>query len=295
MPRRRLIALLLGLALLLALPAALSGCGAKEELDKAGDRIERKVADVRRDLRAERDRLRKKVQKVLGDLEKALPEAPSTSPEVQARGRTEESTIDAFMNDVLGNIDRYWTKTLAESGLPEPRVGFSSVPSGAAGNSRCGLAAGDSSAFYCPGDDTIYVGAQFASDLYQGVVRGLPGENAGYGHAAGDFAVAYVLAHEYAHNIQQELGIFDRRTGPSAKPFELQADCLAGSWANSAYEQGLLRPGDLDEILETALAVGDFEVGSAQHHGTPEERRSAVLVGYRTGDPSECSRFVPGL
>jgi predicted metalloprotease len=290
-PRRALVLALL----VLAVSAVPSGCGAADELDKAGKRVERGIADARREFRKQREKLRERVREVLGQLEKALPEAPVTNPQVQARGRTEPGTIDAFMEDVLGNIDRYWTRTFAENGLPEPRVGFSSVPPGAQAASRCGIAAGDSSAFYCTGDDTIYVGAQFAADLYEGVAQGLPGESAGYGHAAGDFAVAYVLAHEYAHNVQQELGIFNRRSGPEAKPFELQADCLAGSWANSAYEQGLLKPGDLDEILDTALAVGDFEVGTKQHHGTPEQRRSAVLAGFRSGDPSACSRYVPGL
>ena len=199
------------------------------------------------------------------------------------------------MLDVLRNIDRYWSRTLAESGLPEPSVSFSTISPGGVASSGCGLSAGDTAAFYCPRDDTIYVGQQFAADLYEGVARGLPGESAGYGRASGDFAVAYVLAHEYAHNLQQELGIFNARVGPEAKPFELQADCLAGAWANSAYEQGLLRPGDLDEILNTALAVGDFEVGTASHHGTPEERRAAVLDGFRTGDPSVCREYVPAL
>ena len=75
----------------------------------------------------------------------------------------------------------------------------------------CGEPADDRAAFYCPADDTIYVAQRFAADLYAGVVRGLPGESAGIGRAAGDFAVAYVLAHEYAHNLQQELGVFDNR------------------------------------------------------------------------------------
>ena len=58
------------------------------------------------------------------------------------------------------------------------------------------------------------------------------------------------------------------------------------------FEQGLLQPEDLDEITDAALAVGDFDVGNAQHHGTPEERREAVLAGFESGDPSVCSRYV---
>ena len=148
-------------------------------------------------------------------------------------------------------------------------------------------------AFYCPADDTIYVAQQFAADLNAGRLRGLPGEQAGYGRAVGDFAVAYVVAHEYAHNLQQELGVFDNRVTPSAEPYELQADCLAGTWANSVFEQGRLKPGDLREATDAALAVGDFDEGNSQHHGTPTERRDALLTGYRSGDPSICERFLP--
>ncbi len=273
---------------------ALSGCGG-EDVERVRDRATEKARELRAEFRERRDRLRARIREVLGEIEQAIPEATFTLPEVQSRGRTEPGEIDAFMEDVLGNIDRYWTRTLTENGLPEPRVGFSTISPGGFARSGCGISAGDTAAFYCPRDDTIYIGEQFATDLYDGVARGLPGESAGYGRASGDFAVGYVLAHEYAHNLQQELGFFNASTGPEARPFELQADCLAGSWANSAYDEGVLRRDDLDEILDTALAVGDFEVGSAEHHGTPEERRSAVLVGFRSGDPSACDRYVPGL
>jgi predicted metalloprotease len=211
---------------------------------------------------------------------------------VRSRGSNEPQTIDVFMERVLANVDGYWTKTFAAAGLPEPQVGFQPVPPGRPRLTSCGTLADDSAAFYCPGDDTIYVAQQFASDLYRGVARGLPGERAGFGRAAGDFAVAYVLAHEYGHNLQQELGTFDNGVGRSARPYELQADCMAGTWAFSVYEEGLLEPGDLAEATNAALAVGDFDFGNAQHHGTPEERRDALLLGYRTGEPARCERFV---
>jgi predicted metalloprotease len=211
---------------------------------------------------------------------------------VRSQGSNEPETIDRFMQRVLENIDAYWTRTFAAANLPEPRVAFAPVAPGRAQLTSCGTLADDSAAFYCPADDTIYVAQQFAAALYQGVLRGLPGESAGYGRAAGDFAVAYVLAHEYAHNLQQELGIFDNGVGESARPFELQADCLAGTWAHSVFEAGLLEPGDLEEAVSAALAVGDFDVGNAQHHGTPPQRRDALLAGYRTGDPARCDTFL---
>ena len=213
-------------------------------------------------------------------------------------GNTEPETIDAFLTRVLTNIDRYWTTTFATADLPEPQVGFEAVPPRAFRPTACDTIADDRAAFYCPTDDTIYVAQQFASDLYRGVVRGLPGEQAGFGRATGDFAVAYVLAHEYAHNLQQELGTFDNGIGSSAKPFELQADCLAGTWAHSVFEQGLLEPGDLEEATNAALAVGDFDVGNAIHHGTPEERATRCSPAMRTASrrtaTSSCRPDRPG-
>ena len=80
----------------------------------------------------------------------------------------------------------------------------------------------------------------------------------------------------------------------NGKACQAGTDCLSGTWANSVYEQGLLEPGDLEEATGAALAVGDFDVGNAQHHGTPTERRDALLAGFETGDPSVCQRFLPG-
>jgi predicted metalloprotease len=138
------------------------------------------------------------------------------------------------------------------------------------------------------------VAQQLAAELWQGIARNFPGERAGYGHAVGDFGLAYVIAHEYAHNVQFELGFYELQD-PSAgvKAFELQADCMAGTWAFSVYEEGLLQPGDLEEATNAALAVGDFDQGNEQHHGTPTERRDALLAGFDSGDPSVCSRYLP--
>jgi predicted metalloprotease len=295
LPRRVLIASLV----LLAVAIALGGCGGDElsaEVERAKERVqarfEQRVADARREFETRRERYGKRIREVLDDLEQVVPRAERTSPTVRSRGNTEPETIDTFMRRVLGNVDEYWTKTFRAADLPAPEVSFLSVPPGRAAATACGALADDSAAFYCSADDTIYVAQQFAADLYRGVVRGLPGESAGYGRAAGDFAVAYVLAHEYAHNLQHELGVFDNGIGSSARPYELQADCFAGAWAHSVYEQGLLEPGDIEEATNTALAVGDFDYGNAQHHGTPDERRTAWLAGFQTGDPGRCDEFV---
>jgi uncharacterized protein len=300
-PRRALL-------LLLALVATtgLAGCGgddvvdearerAEEQIDRVREDVERRVERARDEFEERRERFGRRIEQVLGDLEKVFEQPERTSPTVRSRGRNEPQTIDAFLTDVLQDIDRYWTRTFAENDLPEPRVSYEWVSPGGRSVTSCGALADDDAAFYCPADDTIYVAQQFAADLYRGVLRGLPGERATGARAAGDFAVAYVLAHEYGHNLQQELGVFDNRETPSARPFELQADCLAGTWAHSVYAEGALQPGDIEEASNAALAVGDFDVGNAQHHGTPQERRTALLTGFESGRPGDCTRFIEAV
>jgi predicted metalloprotease len=290
---RRVVPLLLLLAL------ALSGCGATDdierEVDKARtiaddvrDEVEKAVQDAQDEFEKARKKYGDRIDEVLGDVQKQFERPEQTSPVVRSDGDNQPQTIDAFLTDVLNDVDGFWTKTLTASDLPEPRVAYKWIPPGGRSLTACGNTAGDDAAFYCPADDTIYVAQRFAAALYEGVLDGLPGE----GRAAGDFAVAYVLAHEYAHNLQQELGIFDNRVTKSAKPFELQADCFAGVWAFSVFAKGALSNGDLEEVLSAARAVGDFDFGNEQHHGTPDERRAAVLAGYESGAPGSCSRFL---
>ena len=187
-------------------------------------------------------------------------------------------TADQFLTTVIKDVDAYWTKQFADAGLPEPRVGYQWVPSGPI-------------AQYSPEADTIQVSEEFATAIYNGALDDqLPGSSQGYGSAAGDFAVAYIVAHEYGHQVQDELGLFER--GIPTKPLELQADCYAGAWAKSADEANRLDPGDVDEALEAALAVGDFNESDPGHHGTPEERANAWQTGFESGKPSACNTFL---
>ena len=287
----------------LAGATALGGCGtddvergverARTEAERLRGSVKERVDRAREEFRERRERFGRRIREVLADLEPLFEPPEQTSPVVRSRGRNEPVTIDAFLTDVLQDVDRYWTRTFEAAGLPAPVVRYDWIPPGRVALTGCGTIP-DSTAVYCPADDTILVGQQFAADLYEGVAEGLPGQSAGYGRATGDFAVAYVVAHEYAHNLQQELGVFDNEVGPTAKPFELQADCMAGNWSHSVFAAGELKPGDLEEATNAALAVGDFDVGNAQHHGTPTERRDALLAGYRSGDPATCRRFLPG-
>jgi len=288
----------LALLLLLLVASVATGCGT-DDVDRARERVrearadlEQRVAHTRREFERRRAEYGRRIERILGGLRQAVPSPQRTSPVVGASGGHEPDTKDALQTHQRPDKDGDWSRTLTANDLPAPSIRYDWVPPGRPHATGCGHIADDRAAFYCPTDDTIYVAQQFAADLYNGVAEGLPGERSGYGRAAGDFAVAYVVAHEYGHDIQQELGIFDNSTSASAEPFELQADCFAGLWANSVYEQGHLEPGDLREATDAALAVGDFDVGNAQHHGTPTERRDALLAGFRSGDPSACSRYV---
>ncbi|WP_121255491.1 neutral zinc metallopeptidase [Solirubrobacter pauli] len=268
------------LLLVMAVALAVGGCGSEDT-----DRLRDRVTALETQAREKGKELRERFQEILAEIERSIPEARETSPEVRRR----EQDMDAFLTQLIGNVDAYWTETLRANELPEPSVFYFWVPAGRQASTACGPA-GDRAAFYCSADDTIYVSQRFAAELYDGVLRGLPGT----GRAAGDFGVAYVLAHEYAHNLQHEFGIFDQFQGATVRPLELQADCLAGTWGNSVYRKGLLKPGDVEEAIGTALAVGDFDTNNAQHHGTPEERRAAWLLGFEGGRPSDCNRYLQG-
>src|SRR5215212_8368442 len=254
MPVLRTIVLLLVCMLL-------AGCGT-DEADRLRDDARAKVEQVRKEAeqlrtRAERlrDRLAKRVRETLDKIEQAIPAAgPLTQP------------------------PRRGDASLKAADLPAPRVSYTWIPPGSRVGTGCGHVAGDDAAFYCPSDDTIYLAEAFADQVL---------------HGGGDFGLSYVVAHEYAHNVQQELGWFRAGRQVAVKPFELQADCLAGTWGNSVYQRGRLKPGDVEEALRTAYAVGDFDRLNPQHHGTPVERRDAWLRGYRSGDPSSCQAYVP--
>jgi predicted metalloprotease len=198
--------------------------------------------------------------------------------------------IAPFLDSVFASVDTYWRETDAAAGRAAPSVGHVWVVPGGHVGTACGVSAGDSAAFYCSSDDTIYIGQAFATQVYDGVAGTLPGQAAGFGRAVGAFAVAYVVAHEYGHNVQQERGVLAGHL--HALPTELNADCLAGTWARWEYGQGKVSSADVKEALDTAMAVGDFDFLSPQHHGTPQERRDALLTGLRSTSPAGCDAYL---
>lgn len=181
--------------------------------------------------------------------------------------------LAGFLDGVLADVQGFWIRWYEEKGIDRPtEVSAQWIARGDTAVSRCGQL-GSSDAAYCPADDTIYLGLPFM----QSVLR-----------ATGDAGVAVVVAHEYAHNVQTELGV---EFGRQARPTELQADCLAGRWLADADTRGLTDPGDLEEAADLASAVGDYAVDSPGHHGTPSERAAALQRG-RSGE--ECGVDVFG-
>lgn len=262
-----------------------------DEARRRAERVRAQAEGVGERARDVSRRVRRRVREVLEDFEQAVPAASRPAP--ASNGRTQTSEVARYLEDTIRSVDAYWTETLVEAGQPEPRVGFNTVPPGGAARTACNVIADETAAFYCTGDDTIYISEQLASDLWQGINDDFPGQRAGYGQAVGDFGLAYVIAHEYAHNVQYELGFYELQPrGGAVKAFELQADCMAGLWGNSVYRAGRIKPGDVEEAMSTALAAGDFDYSNENHHGTPEERRAAWLLGYRSGDPSRCQELV---
>lgn len=211
----------------------------------------------------------------------------------------EEQQIGQFVSVVLADTEDVWGGVLPrQAGMDysDPRlVMFSGVD-----RSACGTAQSAMGPFYCPNDRSIYLDTQFFDTMSQRMGAG------------GDFAYAYVIAHEVGHHVQNLLGILDqsmqaRRQSDEARAnrisvlTELQADCFAGIWARGASEQfGTLEPGDIQEAMTAAAAVGDDTlmqnagravVPDAFTHGSSRQRMEWFQRGFASGQLAQCDTF----
>ena len=221
--------------------------------------------------------------------------APDASPTDLDKAPADDPA--KFIDFVAGDVDATWKKLFAESGKTyEPAIVVlydNGVQSG------CGSTPSTVGPFYCPRDRKVYLDLPFMEQLQKQL------------DAPGDFAQAYIVAHEIGHHVQNLLGVMedvdlatqenpDDRNELSVR-LELQADCLAGIWAHSAYAKGdLLETGDLEEGLNAAAAVGDDRIQKqsgqgvnpeAFTHGTSEQRVKWFRAGFDSGDPTGCDTF----
>lgn len=222
-----------------------------------------------------------------------IPGTGSPPTTTAAGGENPKSKLDPnskdLMTRVLGSTERRWSEIFARSGsqyTPTVLVAYSNSD-----QSGCGAAQSAMGPFYCPTDKRIYIDPTFFNELSQR-----------FG-APGDFAMAYVIAHEVGHHVQDLEGTLDRAQNAQARAsstdgnrmqvaLELQADCYAGVWA--ANDRNLLEPGDLEEGMSAASAIGDDKLTQGRvspdkfTHGTSAQRMEALRRGLQSGDPSVC-------
>jgi predicted metalloprotease len=213
------------------------------------------------------------------------------------RGADADRDEDCRVVAVVNSVQTFWASTFRAGNRPysrsDTRLFTGSTSTG------CGSATSDVGPFYCPADTTVYIDLGFFDEL-----------RTTYGAQGGDFAQAYVLAHEYGHHVQDLLGTSERaqasgvQEGPqgSSVRLELQADCYAGVWAANAQHDGFVRfdSTDVSEGLSAAAAVGDDRIQSkatgrvdpeSWTHGSAQQRTTWFRTGLSSGSPAACDTF----
>ena len=204
-----------------------------------------------------------------------------------------------FVSVTLADTEEIWSGIFADqvdrAYRPTTLVLYKGVT-----QSPCGGASGATGPFYCPGDKKIYLDTAFFTTMHNRL------------GAKGDFAAAYVVAHEVAHHVQNELGILgqanqlrtrvsETQSNDISVRIELQADCFSGIWARQAQAQlGTIEPGDLEEAVNAAHQIGDdtLQRNAGQvpmphtfTHGTSKQRANWFIRGYKSGDLAQCDTF----
>jgi uncharacterized protein len=208
-----------------------------------------------------------------------------------------EETQKKFVSIVLATTEDSWRETFRRSGVKyqEPKL----VLYRGQTSTACGQGSAAAGPFYCPGDQKLYLDFAFFDELRSEF------------KAPGDFAQAYVIAHEVGHHVQNLLGTMNKvqnlqqqssetQSNQLSVRLELQADCYAGVWANYVQKQGKLEAGDAEEAIRAAAAVGDdmiqkrmqgYVVPDSFTHGSAKERMSWFTKGFQTGDARQCNTF----
>ncbi|MEZ5288820.1 MAG: neutral zinc metallopeptidase [Vicinamibacterales bacterium] len=225
---------------------------------------------------------------------------PANGPAPANTAPPPDDAQSIFIKRVLGDLEETWTAIFADAGerYPAPVL----VLFTDAVQSGCGAASAATGPFYCPADSKVYLDLSFFREL---------DERFG---APGDFAQAYVVAHEVGHHVQNVLGVnaevtrlqqraSEAQANALSVRMELQADCYAGVWGHHAARQNLLEPGDVDEGLRAAAAIGDDRLQRQAQgrvspesftHGTSEQRATWLRQGLSSGRIEDCDTFRDG-
>ncbi len=233
-----------------------------------------------------------------GDPSQLIDTMQSGTETEQFQSTAEEDQMAQFVSVVLKDTETVWSKIFQEWGSTYRQPTLVLFRNEV--NSACGFASAASGPFYCPSDEKVYIDLSFCD-----LLRTKFGAN-------GDFAVAYVIAHEIGHHVQNQLGILDKvnaqrsrlsekRANQLTVQLELQADFLSGMWAHNVQEMlNILETGDVEEALNAAAAVGDDNLQmkyqgritpDAFTHGTSAQRKEWFLKGWKTGDFEQGDTF----
>jgi hypothetical protein len=218
---------------------------------------------------------------------------------IQTNPREEKMKKDVSV--ILATTEDAWRETFRRSGVryQEPKLVLYRGQTPTA----CGMGSAAAGPFYCPGDQKLYLDFQFFDELEKEFKAG------------GDFAQAYVIAHEVGHHVQNLLGTMSKvqayqqrlpesQANQLSVRLELQADCYAGVWANYVQKQGKLEVGDVEEAIRAAAAVGDdmiqkrmqgYVIPESFTHGSSKERMTWFANGFKSGDARQCNTFPRGL
>jgi predicted metalloprotease len=234
------------------------------------------------------------------DPRQLMEQVPVEGPSTQTSRPTnpQEEELKQFVAVVLASTEDVWNDILRQAGRQyrEPTLQLFDDQA----RSACGVAGSAVGPFYCPGDEKVYIDLSFFRELERRL------------GAPGDFAQAYVIAHEVGHHVQHLLGTMDRVDSARGRMseeqnnqlsirLELQADFLAGIWAHYAQKKGVVEPGDIEEALGAASAVGDdrlqrqtqgYVVPDSFTHGTSEQRIRWFRKGLDTGDIRQGDTFA---
>ncbi len=230
-------------------------------------------------------------------IQQSQPDAVQVDQSQPIKTNPQEEAQKKFVSQVLATTEDAWRETFKRSGVryQEPKLVLyrGSTPT------ACGQGSAAAGPFDCPGDQKLYLDFAFFDELRREF------------KADGDFAQAYVLAHEVGHHVQNLLGTMDKvqrlqqqvgeaQSNLLSVRLELQADCFAGVWANYVKKQGKLEVGDAEEAMRAAAAVGDdmiqkrmqgYVVPESFTHGSAKDRMSWFTRGFQTGDARQCNTF----